>query len=492
MAERGEKLFIGPQVRRLRRSLGFTQAEMAGDLGISSSYVNLIEANQRPVSAKLLLRLSEVYDVNLSEFSHASHAQLQAEIETTLKDPVFDATIPRLEIEDAVGASPDLARALLRLHERYQWLLMSSEAPRAALPDRDRLDAPEQSLGIVDEVRAFLHSRQNHFDEVDRAAEKLADAIGLHRSDAHNLLVDRLRERHDCRVRILPQEIMHHRLSQWDPHRRHINVSERLDDPARRFQMATRLALLEFADLIEDQITESGLSEAAHPLARSTVAKYMAAALLMPYGRFLELCEVERYDVEILGQRFGTSYEQVAHRLTTLQRPDARGIPFFFVRVDRAGNISKRFSAGRFHFSLFGGTCPLWNIHACFETPERVRTQVIEMPDGTAYFSIARAASRYRGTYADPAPSYAIGLGCDIAHAPRLVYARHLNLDTLARTEIGVNCYLCERPNCASRAYPPLSRPLAFSDRERSVSSFGFADAPAPRTGLAEGGRPRD
>lgn len=474
MAERGEKLILGARLRRLRRSLGITQAKMAEDLGISASYVNLIEANQRPVSAKLLLKLAQTYDFHLTEFSGGGDTRLQADLESALKDPVFGVSVPRAEIEEAAQASPDLARALLTLHERYRALAFQRATQDQQPPDRDRVELLEQAARPVEAVRAHFHDRRNHVDSLDRAAEALAEELEIFRSEPQIALNDRLRERHGFRVRILPQEVMPNRLRLFDPHRKHLNLSERLDQPGRRFQIAVQLAFLEAGALLDAEIEAGGFSPEARPLARVSLANYFAAALLMPYGRFLAACESLGYDVELLSQRFGSSYEQTAHRLTTLQRPEARGVPFFFVRVDRAGNVSKRFSAGKFHFSKFGGTCPLWNIHSCFETPDRVQTQTIRMPDGSTWFSLARTVVRQIGGYAEPAPRFAIGLGCETSYAPRLVYARHLNMATLTPTDVGVNCYLCEKPDCASRAFAPVNRPLAFSERERGVSIFGF------------------
>ncbi|MGZ9811183.1 helix-turn-helix domain-containing protein [Pseudoroseicyclus sp. H15] len=475
MAARGEKLIIGGRLRRLRRTLGLTQAQMAQDLGVSPSYITLIEANQRPVSAKLLVRLSQVYDFSLGDIAGSGDLQLQGEVEAALKDPVFGEAVPRAEIEEMVNLSPALARGLLRLHERYQAMVMATSAAESPLSDRDKVELLEQTAQPVEEMRAHLHARQNYVDAIDRAAEALAAELELGRDEPQIVLSERLHQRHGYRVRILPQDVMPDQLAMRDPHRRHLNLSERLDQPGRRFQIAVQLARLEYEELIDTETREAGVSPETLPLARTSFANYFAAALLMPYERFLKAAERERYDLEMLCQRFGTSYEQTAHRLTTLQRPDARGVPFFFVRVDGAGNVSKRFSAGRFHFSKFGGSCPLWNVHSCFEVPGRVQTQVIAMPDGTTYFSIARTVTRHGGTHANPAPRFAIGLGCDISYAPRLIYARNLDLAAVRPTEIGVNCYLCERPNCASRAYPPVNRPFEFSERTRGVSSFSFS-----------------
>lgn len=474
MSEKSGKLIIGARIRRLRRSLGITQAQMAQDLGVSASYVTLIESNQRPVSAKLLVKLAQIYDFSMAEIAGGTDLQLQGELEAVLKDPVFEENVPRSEIEEAVNLSPSLARAVVRLHEKYRATALASMSEDNPLSDRDKVELLEQSARPVAEVRAYLHDRQNHLDAVDRAAEALAEELGIMRSEPQIALNDRLSERHGYRVRVLPHDALPGQLMWVDPHRRHLNLSERLDYPGRRFQIAVQLARLEFHHLISAESDAAGLSEAARPLLRTSIANYFAAALLMPYGRFLRAAETELYDVELLCQRFGTSFEQTAHRLTTLQRADARGVPFFFVRVDRAGNVSKRFSAGRFHFSKFGGSCPLWNVHTCFEAPDRLHTQVIAMPDGTRYFSVARVVSRQLGTYSDPAARFAIGLGCDLSYAPRLIYADHLDLAAVEPVRIGVNCYLCERPNCASRAYPPINRPFTFSERVRGVSSFSF------------------
>lgn len=478
MSKRAEKLILGPRVKRLRQSLGLTQAQMAADLGVSPSYVNLIEANQRPISAKLLIKLAQVYDVNLADLSEAGDSQLRAELASVLKDPVLEVpSLGRAEVEDVVNASPEVARALIRLHGKYRTLALSAYSESNPLSDREKVEVLEESARPVEAVRAHFYANRNYFDALDRAAEGLAAEIGLNNQAPHTSLTDRLRDRHGITVRILPHDVMPSRLRYFDPHRKHLNLSELLPQSGRRFQIAVHLGLLEHFALIEQEVIAAGLEDSdARGLARVSFANYFAAALVMPYGRFLAACEQVKYDVELLSHRFGTSYEQTAHRLTTLQRPEARGVPFFFVRIDRAGNVSKRFSAGRFHFSKFGGTCPLWNIHSCFEVPDQVQTQVIRMPDDTTYLSIAKTVMRSSGTFDQPASKLAIGLGCDIAYAPRLIQARHLDLAAIEPTPVGVNCYLCERQNCASRAHAPINRKLAFNERERGVSIFQFED----------------
>ncbi|WP_126979534.1 helix-turn-helix domain-containing protein [Frigidibacter oleivorans] len=472
---RTEKLIVGPRLRLLRQSLGLTQAQMAAELGVSPSYITLIESDQRPASAKLLMRLAEVYDLNVSELAPSADSQLAADLGAALKDPALGlAGLPRAEQEAVLRASPRLAQAFVTLHDRYREAVLRPFADDNPLTDRDKVEALTESSRPVETVRVWFYDRRNYVDSLDRAAEALAEELQLHRNEPHVALSARLAS-HGIRTRILPAEVMGENLRRFDLHRKDLMLSELLGQSSRRFQIAVLLAKLEQEPEIARLVGEAKLSDPATvTLLRVSLANYFAAALVMPYGRFLAACESARYDVELLSHRFGTSFEQTAHRMSTLQRDGARGIPFFFVRVDRAGNMSKRFSAGRFPFSRFGGTCPLWNIHAAFETPEQVQTQVIRMPEGQSYFSIARTVTRAGGTHGQPAQRLAIGLGCDVAYAPRLIYADGVDLARIRPVDIGLNCYLCERPDCAARAHAPLNRRLRVNERERSLAIFSF------------------
>lgn len=474
---RPEKLVIGQRLRVLRRSLGLTQAQLAAELGVSASYITLIEADQRPASARLLMRLAEIHDIDITELAPASDAQLAADFSSALKDPALDTgSLPRAEIEAVLQSSPRIAAAFVRLHDRYREGLVRPQADDNPLTDRDKVEALAETSRPVEQVRAWLYAQGNHVDVLDRAAESLADELALHRAEPHGALTARLAS-HGIAVRILPAPVMGDQLRRFDGHRRELLLSELLGQASRRFQIGVLLARLEMGEAIDAILAGTALTDpAAVSLMRVSLANYFAAALLMPYGRFLAACEGTRYDVELMGHRFGTSYEQTAHRMCTLQRQGARGIPFFFVRVDRAGNISKRFSAGRFPFSRFGGTCPLWNIHSAFETPGRVQTQVIQMPEGSRYVSIAHTVSRAGGSHSAPAQRLAIGLGCDVAYAPRLVYADGIDLDRIRPVEIGLNCYLCERRNCPARAHAPINRRLSVNERERSLAIFRFEE----------------
>lgn len=471
-----EKLLIGPRLRRFRQTLGLTQSRMAQDLDISPTYLNLMERNQRAMSAKVLLKMAEVYDFDMVGFTGAGDAHLVAEVYEALRDPVFKgASISKNEAEDLVNTSPNATKALLRLYGKHRDLQRHQGDMTA---DRDKVELLEQSSEAVEAVRRFIHEKRNFFPRLDAAAEQLSLELGLEKHEPHTALTARLKERHDLSVRIVPVDVMPQMLRYFDRHSKRINLSELLRQSGRRFQLAYQIGMLEHKELIDEIVKTAQLpGREAEGLCRTSLANYFAAATLMPYGRFLREAENCRYDVDLLGHRFGTSFEQTAHRLTTLQKPEARGIPFFFIRIDVAGNVSKRFSAGRFHFSQFGGACPLWNIHECFQTPGKTLTQLVQMPDETTYFSIARMVSRSDGTFNAPAQKLAIGLGCDIAYAPRLVYASRYNLDAPQPTPIGVNCYLCERPHCQQRAHAPVGKALRFDERARGMSLFTFGES---------------
>ena len=471
-----KKLIIGPRIKRLRNQLGLSQAEFARRLDLSATYINLIERNQRPVSTAVLLKLAEEFDVKITDLAQDMDAALVNELVNSLRDPVFGAPqVSKSELEDLVGASPETVKAFLRLHDRYRQLALSAYSEANPLADREKVELLEESARPVEQVRQFLHKRSNYFAELDESASRFHADLTAGGKTIEVAIQERLEEKHKLRIRVLPSSAMPSSFTYFDRHRSGIDISELLHPPGRQFQLAFQLGLLEYRELIEEIVISWSLEEeSAVGLARVSLANYFAAALLMPYNAFLKACESTRYDVDLLSHRFGTSFEQTAHRLTTLQKPDAKGVPFFFLRIDAAGNVSKRFSAGRFHFSKFGGACPRWNIHRTFEQPGETLTQLIQMPDETTYVSISKAINRSRGYHGRPPARVAIGLGCDKAYAENLVYFDRLSLDGQTPTPIGVNCYLCDRQNCASRAHAPLNRKLKFDAHARGISLYEF------------------
>jgi len=471
------KLFLGPRLRRLRRELGVTQARMAEDLGVSPSYVNLLERNQRPLTAQLILRLAEAYEIDVRSLSGAHEDRSLAGLNEVFSDPFFrDLNITRQELHDAAQLCPAIADGVQRLYGAYIKARRGEETlALEKFADRDG-PAGNERHNPIDRVRAFLESNRNYFADIDGAAERLNGELAAGPDQIFSALSERLRERHGIRARVMPVEVMPESLRRYHPHRKQLLISELLSPSGRTFQVAFHVGLAECAEAIEKLVARSGETDlATQKMLRITLANYFAGALMMPYGRFYEAAETLGYDISVLCQRFGASFEQVCHRLTTMQRPSARGVPFFMLRVDNAGNVSKRLSSGGFHFSRYGGTCPLWNVHSTFKVPNQIFVQVIEMPEGTRYFSVARTVRRATVPFAQSEPQLAIGLGCELKHASRLVYSRGLNLDNPDPTPIGINCRLCERVNCSQRAEPPASRPLLVDETLRGISPFGFA-----------------
>lgn len=472
-----KKLFVGPRFRRIRQQLGLSQTQMAEGLGISPSYINLIERNQRPVTAQLLLRLAETYDLDLRDLATADEDRFFAELNEVFSDPLFrQIELPKQELRDLAELCPGITHALQRLYAAYTEARRGETLVAAQMADRE--EGARFEANPIERVRDLIEANRNYYPELEIAAETLRDELNATPQDLHAALATRLREKHAIVLRIMPVDVMRETLRRFDRHRRQLLISELVDAPARAFQLAFQIGLTEIGKAIDAIVGRAGpLDDTARRLYRMTLANYYAAAVLMPYAAFHSAAEALAYDIGVLGQRFNVGFEQIAHRLTTLQRPNARGVPFFMLRVDNAGNVSKRFSSGTFPFSKFGGTCPLWNVHSTFDMPDRLLKQIIEMPDGSRYFSIAQMVRRPAAPHPQPQPRFAIGLGCEIRHAAKLVYAGGMNLDTAEGTPIGVNCRLCERENCSQRAEPPVTRTLILDETTRRVSSFAFSNA---------------
>jgi len=472
--ETGRKILAGARLRRLRRELALSQTAMALELGISVSYLNLMERNQRPVTAQVLIRLAEVYDVDPRSFAREEELRAASELEEVFADPLFRAApVPRVELREAADVAPSLVSAIQRLYRAY---LETRESTEGGFTDNDRGEGgPVGRENPVERVRDFLHAANNHFPDIEELAERIAGELSGSGHDLFYALCERLREKHGMRVQVLPVDVMSQALRRFDRHRRRIMISELVEPSGRTFQAAYQLAFIEANDTID--AIAARLDPGQGPvrrLLRITLGNYFAAALMMPYARFLQAAEALDYDVEVLSARFSASFEQVAHRLTTLARPTARGVPFFLVRVDTAGNVSKRFSSGSFPFSRFGGTCPRWNLHQTFRAPGRVVTDIVELPDGARWFSVARTVRRTASPWGEPEAQFVIGLGCELKYAARLVYSRGLDLKTYEPTPIGINCRLCERQNCGQRAAPPMMRTLQIDETVRGISPFDF------------------
>ena len=474
------KVLLGHKIRRFREDLALKQSEMAEQLDISPSYLNLVEHNRRPVTVQLLFRLGQAFDIDLKDFAEDDDARLYAGLREVFGDPLFgDRPVRDADIRAVAEAGPGAAEAVLALYKSYRELREDSQILAEQMASRDAPQGAGGQVFPVEEVREYLQSRANHFPEIEASAEELWEAAGLDPAEVFRGLGGWLREVHGIEARVLPVDVMPETTRRFDFHRRRVLLSELLSPAARSFQLAVQVALNTRRELLDRHVERAGLSSPeAERLCRLTLANYLAGCVMMPYGRFLDAARSLRYDIEILQRRFGASFEQVCHRLTTLGRNGARGVPFFFIRVDNAGNVSKRLSGGGFHFARFGGTCPRWVVHDAFRAPGQIRTQLAAMPDGSRYFTVARTVDAIESRSWEQPPQYAIGLGCDIRDAEHLVYADGLDLgNERAATPIGVACRVCERLDCRQRAHPPLNYRLKIDENVRRTVPFAFAPA---------------
>lgn len=455
---------IGRTIRRLRLERGITQQALAARLGISASYLNLIEHDQRAVTASLLIKLGETLTVDLAALSGSHEKRIEQGLREVLSDPLLGLdAVPEAEVATLAASAPNAARAVLALYRA--WRVAREDASGIALPSGRRLLLP------TEEARDFFHDHANHFRTLEEVAERIGAELRATPAEMNHAVAERLRRTHGVTVHVGPLEGA---LRRYDPASRRLDLSESLPRESRGFQLAFQLMLLEARDAVEAAIqpAEPSTTEAA-ALIRLGLLNYAAAALLMPYAAFLAAARELRHEVEALAARFGVSFEQAAHRLSTLQRDGARGVPFFFLRVDPAGNVDKRFSAAGFPFARFGGSCPKWVVHRAFAAPGTTRVQVAQLPDGATFLCFARAVTGPGARWGEPPPMHVIAMGCEIGRAAEVVYADGLDLGAAA-VGIGLSCRLCDRADCRARAFPPLEHRLALDPNEDSAAPWRF------------------
>lgn len=453
-----QKIYAGAKLRELRARLSLTQKVFAQKLGVSLPYLNQMENNNRPVSTSVVLGLAQEFGFDVTELQSGDEARLVGDMREALADPVFTGDTPLLaDLRLAAANAPTLARAFLDLHAAYRQTHERLASLDEALGREDARLAPSP----WEEVRDFFHYCDNYIDAVDRAAERFSSTGKTAEQALGDLGVTVVRNADSA-------------LRHYDPMTRILVLSSGAAPATQTFQLLLQLALISQEKLLGATLDLARFqSPEARGIALVGLANYFAGAALMPYGAFLQAAQDTRHDLEILSARFGASLEQVAHRLSTLQRPAAKGIPFFFVRVDQAGTITKRHSATTLQFARYGGACPLWNVHAAFETPGQFLRQLAETPDGARYFCLARDVSKSGGAFNAPTRRYAIGLGCEVRHADALVYADHMDRAAPdAYAPIGISCRICERKSCHQRSVPPLERRLRVDPDRRGVLPY--------------------
>ncbi|MEO1918780.1 MAG: short-chain fatty acyl-CoA regulator family protein [Paracoccaceae bacterium] len=464
-----KKLYAGAILRETRLKLALTQKGFATALGVSVSYLNQMERNHRPISATVVLALAQEFGFDVTQLAVGDSERIVADMREALADPVFGKDTPPLaDLQLTASNAPTLARAFLKLH-------------RAHRQNQDRLATLNEALGREDigiaplpweEVRDFFHYCDNYIDAIDRAAETFHATARLDQSDKIDALREWLKIHQNVELLVSPNA----QIRLYASGIKRLTISAQTSIATQAFQIAHQIALLEYDDLLEATLdfARFGTSE-ARAICKIGLANYFAGAAMLPYETFLNAARDCRYDLEILAGQFSASIEQVAHRLSTMQRVGAKGIPFFFVRVDQAGTITKRHSTTQLQFARFGGACPLWNVHRAFEAPGQMLRQLAQTPDGIKYLCLARDITKSGGHFRAPVQRFAIGLGCEIAHASALVYADDLDIQNTASFEpIGISCRICPRENCHQRAVPPLERSLSINHNTRGILPYSI------------------
>lgn len=464
------KTFIGPRLRQLRRDSGQTQAQMADRLGISPAYVNLLEKNQRSLSVQVLMALSDEYNVDWRDVVLEKNTTVLSDLRNMLQDPLFSANPPDLdELRAAIDHAPRLIDNFIKLYQSHRTSMEKIMQLGSERMPREILDTSPETM-----IHDFFRDNLNHFDALERAAESLAAEENYDADDAYAMLKNRLKNKHNITINIVPVESMNGALRVFDAETGNIQLSEALDHKNRTFQLAHILCFEEFSDIL-NSITDSSNFGTETNVARCQIelANYFAAAFLMPYEKFITLAEKSRYDIDRLASGFLVSFEQVCHRLTTLQRHGRRGVPFFFLRVDKAGNVTKRFNATTFNIAEHGGSCPVWNIHTAFRMPGVILPQFVELPDGEQFFTLSCTTERPVYSHDTQDRRLSISLGCEIKHADKLIYTSGLaNSAERSFSQIGINCHLCLRKACSQRAHAPLFTELTTDTSRRGETRY--------------------
>ena len=465
-----KKTFIGPRLRQLRREHGQTQAAMAEALGISAAYVNMLEKNQRSLSVSVLMTLSDNYGVDWRDLVSDKSSAVLADLRAAIQDPFFSVSRPDLdELRAAVDQSPLLVEGFLKLYKSHHTTLEKMmQLGTERMPEELLRSSPETT------IHDFFRDNSNHFDLLEQAAESLAREEPHEPDDVQFVLKRRLQQRHGFSVMTSPVEKMGDSLRIFDEEQKIIRLSEALDHQNRTFQLAHILCFTEFGDILNTLTTDANLYSPANvKRCHVELANYFAAAFLMPYETFITRAEETRYDLDRIASAFSVSCEQASQRLTTLQRDGRRGVPFFFLRVDKAGNVTKRFNATSFSIAEHGGACPVWNLHTSFRTPGVILPQIVELPDGERFLTLSRTTERPVYSMETQDRRLAISLGCEIKHARKIIYSSAIDWSEDENvSKIGINCHLCPRRNCAQRAHDPIITELSTNTNRRGETRY--------------------
>ena len=470
---------IGSKIRKERRSKGLTQTDLSKKLGISASYLNLLESGRRTITVPLLIKIGNELNLSLKDLTVESNKRILSDVMDVLSNEMFeDLDITNLETNEFINNNPNIAKALLTLNDSYKSLRDDTQNRLEIMDVESSIKEKKYTRLPLEIVSDFLQENKNYFDPLERKAEKLREVIGLRFGpgigSTEFKITSFLKNSHGIDVKIVPPEDDQKSIKKFDIGKNTLFLSEMLTYTARNFHLAYQVAFSEGNKLIDTVIEDNNFSsEDAIPLLKISLFNYFAASLIMPYEEFLESAKKYKYDVEILMHHFAASFEQITHRLTNLQRPGNAGVPFHFLKTDIAGNVSKRFSLSGIHIPRHGGSCPRWNVYIAFLNPGKIHPQISRMPDGKVYFCIARAYEKGIEKHGMPRSFVSIGLGCDMQYAKELTYSEGMDLQNKKlETPIGVSCRICPRVDCQQRAFPPIDKDLKLDIGYRVTSPY--------------------
>jgi len=468
---------IGSKVRKERRSKGLSQSDLSKNLGISASYLNLIESGRRTITVPLLIKIGNELGLSLKDLTIESNKRLLSDVMEVLSNELFeDLDITNHDTTEFISNNPNIAKALLSLNDTYISLRDDTQNRLEALDIKSSVKERKSSRLPVEIVSDFLQENKNYFDSLEKKAENIKQKIYIeegHRTIGHSL-IQYLFNEHDTKVKVVTPEEDEKAIKRYDQKKNTLFLSEMLNYSSRNFHLAYQIAFLEGEDDINKIININKISSKdVINLLKISLLNYLASAILMPYNDFLVTAKKFRYDIELLMHHFATSFEQVAHRLTNLQKPKAEGIPFHFVKTDNAGNVSKRFSLSGIHIPRHGGACPRWNVYSAFSSPGKINTQISRMPDGKVYFCIARAFEKGIEKFGAIKSFVSIGLGCDVRYAKEITYSDGIDFQNKKlETPIGISCRICPRIDCEQRAFPPIDKDLKLDIIQRGTSPY--------------------
>ena len=469
-----QKIFAGPRIRRVRTQLNLTQAAMAEELGISPSYLNLIERNQRPLTVQLLLKLSSKYEIDLKELQGDESGQTAEALKEVFSDPLLATeVVSDSELVEAADTSPNLVSGLIQLYRTYKETTDKLSTLSHLMSDEAKAQVVTQSRLPLDEVRDFLQARTYYFPDLDEAATALSQELGGG-DDILAKLKNYLLEERQISVKILPVHTMPDHSIRYDRHSQRVFISERLTPEERNIALATQIALLNYKELIEETVTEAGFdnAETARFLTLEC-AHYFAISMLMPYEAFYTAAARSRHDIGLLARRFQVRWRDVVRRLTSLHQPGRAGVPFFMIELDPVGNVCTFSPGANFTLPRAGNPCLKLVPPGVNTNHGRVAVESLALPDGPEWLIVAHSEKTRAFGHGDRPRRRTFIVGCDILHAKDLIYGD--GFLGLAPLQIGVTCRLCEQANCRDRAFPPVMRPGNIDLTSRSFSDYDFS-----------------